>query len=166
MQRRGTELKKTAKTLRQSVLEVAGIEQPLISRKEGLANSVVLGRSWNKHRKVVLQKPWVKFESEKAERNLQKGIRCGDIKIKRKKIRCGDIKIKRKKIRCGDIKIKRKKIRCGDIKIKRKKIRCGDIKIKRKKIRCADNRTAPESTGYVGEDDLPSFVSKLLDQFQ
>ena len=51
MQRRGTELKKTTKTGRQSVLDVAGIEQPLISRKQGLANSVVLGRSWNKHRK-------------------------------------------------------------------------------------------------------------------
>ena len=43
---------------------------------------------------------------------------------------------------------------------------CGKIKVKRKKILCADKRTATEPVGYVGDDVLPSFVSKLLDQFQ
>ena len=43
---------------------------------------------------------------------------------------------------------------------------CGKIKVKRKKILCADKRTATEPVGYVGDNDLPSFVSKLLDLFQ
>ena len=43
---------------------------------------------------------------------------------------------------------------------------CGEIKIKRKRILCDDKWTAAEPIGYVGDDDLPPFLSKLLDQFQ
>ena len=102
------------------MLNVAGIKQPFISKEQGLAKRVVLGQSWNKHRKERLfyRSLGVEFESEKAERNLQNEIMCGKIKVKRKK------------------------------------------------ILCADKRTATEPVGYVGDDDLPSFVSKLLDQFQ
>ena len=120
VKQQGTELKKTTKTPRQSVLNVAGIKQPFISKEQGLAKRVVLGQSWNKHRKErpLYGSLGVEFESEKAERHLQNEITCGKIKVKRKK------------------------------------------------ILCADKRTATEPVGYVGDDDLPSFVSKLLDQFQ
>ena len=69
MQQLGTQLKKTTKTYRQSVSNVAGITQPFISRKQGLAKRVVLGQSWNKHkkRKTFYGSFGVKFESERPK---------------------------------------------------------------------------------------------------
>ena len=69
MQQLGTQLKKTTKTHRQSVSNVAGITQPFISRKQGLAERVVLGQSWNKHKKErsFYSSFGVEFESERPK---------------------------------------------------------------------------------------------------
>ena len=69
VQQLGTQLKKTTKTHRQSVLNAAGSTQPFISRKQGLAKRVVHGQSWNKHKKErpIYSSFGVEFESERPK---------------------------------------------------------------------------------------------------
>ena len=122
LRQQGAELKKTTKLQKQSVLKSAGIKQPFISRKLGLAWRTGLGLSWNRHRRQrqLCRRLGIQLESEKAERDYQKELMCGEIRIKTKR------------------------------------------------LKSASDQSATEEVpvAYIGADDLPSFVSKVLDQFE
>ena len=103
-----------------NLLPHMALKQPSLNRKQGLAWRTRLGLSWNKHRKQrqFCRSPGIQFDSERAERILEKENMCGDIKIKNVALISADKSI---------------------------------------------HLTTP--VGIIGDDDLPSFVSKLLDQY-
>lgn len=119
IKQQSSELKGSSKTMKEKLLQAAGMERPAISNKQSSAWRTKLGLSWNKYRKhrKFLKSIGVIVPSEHRERVFQDIVVCGDVKIVNKSMESQD-------------------------------------------------KEGRVPVGYIGHEDLPCFVSAMLNQYE
>ena len=83
IRQQGTELKLIRKNKRKKILDSAGYRQPYVSAKEAVRNRARLALSMTKHRQYrkMMKKAGVKLDSENQERQFQRELVCGKVRI-------------------------------------------------------------------------------------